>query len=309
MCLQYFGLCANNYLWMKREDLIPYSFGGNKVRKAVHFFKEIDKGRFDTVVTYGSGSSNHCRVVANMAAERCIECYIISPEETIKRTFNTIFMELFGAKMIVCPIEKVHDTIEKTLGKLKSEGKKPYFIPGGGHGNLGTKAYVDCFHEIRQFEKENGIKFDYIFHASGTGTTQAGLICGRLLENDPIKIIGISIARKKPYGRDVVVNSVKDYITSMGMIINKDVIEEATNFDDSYVCGGYGKDSERIRSVIKNMFVKYGVPMDNTYVGKAYAGMLEYIKKHSIRDKKILFIHTGGAPLFFDIWKETNNEI
>lgn len=31
-----------NRLYIKREDLIPYSFGGNKARKAAKFFSEID---------------------------------------------------------------------------------------------------------------------------------------------------------------------------------------------------------------------------------------------------------------------------
>lgn len=28
-----------NHVYIKREDLIPYSFGGNKVRKALKFLK------------------------------------------------------------------------------------------------------------------------------------------------------------------------------------------------------------------------------------------------------------------------------
>ena len=42
-----------NNIYIKRDDLFPFSFGGNKARKAVNFFKEIDNGDFDTVVTYG----------------------------------------------------------------------------------------------------------------------------------------------------------------------------------------------------------------------------------------------------------------
>ena len=68
-----------NNIYIKRDDLFPFSFGGNKARKAVNFFKEIDNGDFDTVVTYGSSSSNHCRVISNMATVRNIPCYIISP--------------------------------------------------------------------------------------------------------------------------------------------------------------------------------------------------------------------------------------
>ena len=43
---------------------------------------------------------------------------------------------------------QVHDTIERLLATLKEEGKKPYFIAGGGHGNLGTQAYVDCYKAV-----------------------------------------------------------------------------------------------------------------------------------------------------------------
>ena len=42
----------------------------------------------------------------------------------------------------------------------------------------------------------------------------------------------------------------------------------------------------------------YGIPLDETYTGKAFMGMSEYI--YEISDKNILFIHTGGTPLFFD---------
>ena len=54
--------------FMKRDDMVPFSFGGNKARKAAEFYKEIAGGDTDVVMTYGSSSSNHCRIIANMAA-------------------------------------------------------------------------------------------------------------------------------------------------------------------------------------------------------------------------------------------------
>ena len=41
------GLMEGNQVYMKRDDLIPYSFGGNKARKAFLFCREIDKGGYD----------------------------------------------------------------------------------------------------------------------------------------------------------------------------------------------------------------------------------------------------------------------
>ena len=141
----YLGKEFNNNLYMKREDMIPYSFGGNKVRKGFLFFEEIDKGDYDCVVTYGSSHSNHCRVIANLAAERRIPCIIIGPKEVSDETYNSKLMKLFGAQMLIVPVNLVHDTIENKLNELRDSGKNPYFIPGGGHGNIGTEAYFQCF--------------------------------------------------------------------------------------------------------------------------------------------------------------------
>ena len=289
-------------LYVKREDMIPYSFGGNKARKAVLFFDEIDRLGADYVVTYGSSHSNHCRVIANMAAQRGLKCLIIGPSEVCDPTYNSKLMDILGAEIITVPVDEVKDTIDAKLKELRKAGHDPYFIMGGGHGNIGTRAYVQCYREIKEFEKENSISFDYIFLASGTGTTQAGLVCGQLLEGDDKKIIGISIARKNPRGRDVVIESIRDYLKEEpgGGQIAEDVIQENTIFLDEYTGDGYGKDNKEITKTIEKALVNYGMPLDCTYTGKAFWGMEQYVRRKYLSDKKILFIHTGGTPLFFD---------
>lgn len=289
-----------NDVYIKRDDLFPYSFGGNKARKGLLFFDEIKKNNNDCVVTYGSSSSNHVRVISNKCCEINIPCYIISPLENSKNTFNSKMYKLFGAKIIKTSIEKVSENIDKTLLKLRENGYNPYFIQGGGHGNIGTQAYVDCYNEILDYENKNNKKFDYIFHASGTGTTQAGLVCGSIMNNDNKRIIGISIARRKPRGRDIVVNSVIDYLNEYNIEYNKNLVDKKVNFIDKYILSGYGDFDNSIIKTIKYSMRNYGIPMDTTYVGKAFCGMNKYIEDNNIINKNILFIHTGGTPLFFD---------
>ncbi len=290
------GIFNRNQLYIKRDDLLPYSFGGNKVRKGLLFFKEIDNGGYNCVVTYGSSHSNHCRIVSNMAIARNMLCYIIGPSEVSDTTFNSKFMGLFGAKIITVPAERVHNTIEAKLDELRNEGKKPYFIPGGGHGNLGTEAYVQCYDEIKEYELRQSIHFDYIFFASGTGTTHAGLVCGQLKYGDDRKIVGISIARKNPRGRNVVIESIREYMPEA----NETKIQEKTIFVDDFTGDGYGKESSEIYETIKYMMIRYGIPMDSTYTAKAFLGMNRYFETENVTNKRILFIHTGGTPLFFD---------
>ena len=291
---------SGNELFIKCENLIPFSFGGNKARKAQLFFQEIDSYGYDCVVTYGSGSSNHCRIIANECCRRGMKCYIVAPQEASEPTFNSQMMELFGAEITTVPVSEVHDTIEGKIAELKDAGKNPYFIEGGGHGNIGTEAYVQCYEEIREYEKKENIHFDYIFFASGTGTTHAGLVCGQLINQDERKIIGISIARKNPRGRDVVIQSIRSYL---GDRATEEQIQEKTIFIDDYT-SGYGKDDRRVIETIVTVLKKYGIPLDTTYTGKAFMGMSEYIQKEQIRGKNILFIHTGGTPLFFDTLKK-----
>lgn len=289
-----------NHIYVKRDDLLPFSFGGNKARKATYFFREIDKGHYDSVVTYGSSSSNHCRIIANMCVARGLKCHIVEPEESSHETFNSKMMKLFGASFTTVPVQLVHDTIEFKIEELKKEGHNPYFIPGGGHGNLGTQAYVDCYNEIKLWEHEHNEFFDYIFLASGTGTTQAGLICGQLMHGDDRTIVGISVARRNPYGRNVVLDSIREYVVENGMDISKKKIQEMTVFCDDYIGNGYGSTTPEIDNVIRENLLLHGIPMDHTYVGKAFTGMKLFLERSSIQGKKVLFIHTGGTPLFFD---------
>lgn len=310
------GDYGDNQIYSKREDMIPFSFGGNKARKAAKFYQEIKASGADVVMTYGSNSSNHCRIIANMASAMGLACHIISSDEKVgtvqgQELYNTRLIRSFDAVIEVCPVEKVAATIENRKQAYMAEGKHPYFITGGGHGNPGTEAYVEAYQEIASFEKEKGMSFDLIFHASGTGTTQAGLICGMLQEREKLqqipsqhgmaashtRIVGISIARETARGERVVENSIREYLGDRFAALFR---PEDLIFTDAYRAGGYGKYTPDIEETIKRVMKQEGIPMDTTYVGKAFHGMLQFCREKEIRNQKILFLHTGGAPLFFD---------
>lgn len=302
------GDYGDNQYYIKREDMIPFSFGGNKARKAAEFYQEIKACKADVVMTYGSNSSNHCRIIANMAAAMGIDCHIISPAENRERLYNTRFVEDFGAAVETCPVTEVSGTIDRRMERFRQEGRNPYFIMGGGHGNPGTRACVNTYREISAYEKQTGISFDYIFHASGTGTTQAGLVSGKLLSDAERresgqavggqKIVGVSIARNEERGREAVRQSIEDYL---GARYDGLYREEELIFTDEYCMGGYGRYTPDVAQTVQEVMERDGIPMDTTYVGKAFHGMRRYVEARGIQGKNILFIHTGGTPLFFDL--------
>ncbi|MCR1849925.1 pyridoxal-phosphate dependent enzyme [Paeniclostridium sordellii] len=287
-----------NNIYIKREDLIDIAFGGNKARKINYFAKDIVSKNCDYIVTYGSSQSNHCRVTAAIASKLGLKCLLILADDGKDDYNGNYFLyDLFGAKSIIIDVNNVNKTIDETMANLKDKGHKPYFISGGGHGNLGTQAYIDAYKEIKIQSKEKNLDFDYIFFASGTGTTHAGLIVGNKLNKDKTEVIGISIARRNKRGKQVILESVKEY-TSENKIDFK-ITTEDIKFIDSYIGNGYADIYQDIINTIKQVAKNDNILLDPVYTGKAFYGMKDFLEKNNIMNKNILFIHTGGIPLLF----------
>lgn len=293
----------SNQFFIKRDDLLPFSFGGNKVRIAEEYFKDMMQKDCDCIISYGSGKSNLNRVIANMSRVKGIPCYVVSPEDVSSETqvtFNSMLVTHTGANIISCSRDNIATTVENVINQCVNDGLTPYYINGDkyGKGNkeVPVRAYAKAYKEILKYEKNASIEFDYIFHASGTGMTQAGLVCGSIINNDKKEIVGISIARSCETG----VLPIKDSIHSFFNGSNYEKNDSSISFVDKYVCGGYGKYNEQIISTVQRVYSTEGIALDITYTGKAFWGMTEYVKEKQISNSKILFIHTGGTPLFFD---------
>lgn len=285
-------------LYVKREDLLPFSFGGNKYRIAIEFFSDMkDKGK-DAIIGFGSPSSNLCRVIANIACSRNIPCFIVSPQKTGEQTqtYNSEIIQLCNATVVKCRTDNVSDTIETVMLNCQSRGFYPYYINGDkyGKGNevVQLRAYSKVYSEI--IDQTGKSFFDYIFLPVGTGMTYGGLLAGKVANKGAEKIIGISIARESEKETQIIDEMIKAYLSKISFFSGNDI-----TIEDSYLCGGYGKYNQEILDTIKRIMQKYGIPLDSTYTGKAFYGMLEYIKKNKIQGK-VLFIHTGGTPLFFE---------
>lgn len=304
--IQKSGLRVNNCnIYIKRDDLIPYSFGGNKVRIAFEFYNDLVSKGYDTIVGYGSPESNLCRVVAQLSTRLPGGGYIVTSsdcEGADPVTANSVLSLYCGAKLVRCRISEVADTIDDVMRRLRSQGRRPYYIYGDkyGKGNelVPMNAYIKAYEEIREQEEALGLEFKYIFLATGTAMTQSGLLAGCASHGDDVRIVGISVARDAERVKPILKENCRLYF-------GRDAIEDKKFIvDDSYRCGGYGKYDDGIRSCIQSVYKSDSIPLDPVYTGKAFHGMLEYIKKCGIKGEDVLFLHTGGLPLFFDFLLE-----
>src|SRR5438552_8439075 len=64
-------------LLVKRDDAIPFGFGGNKIRKLEYALGDALIAEADTLVTVGGIQSNHARATAAAAAKLGLGCVLI----------------------------------------------------------------------------------------------------------------------------------------------------------------------------------------------------------------------------------------
>src|SRR5699024_7661164 len=97
---------------------------------------------------------------------------------------------------------------------------------------------------------------------------------------------------------DVIEESVQSYLETYAPKSVHNPFELSFNTD--YIGDGYADIYPEIIDTIKNVIKTSSIMLDPVYTGKAFYGMLDYIKKNNIKGKQILFIHTGGIPLLFN---------
>ena len=278
-------------LTVVRDDIFPFIGGGGKARKAVYYETLLKEKGYDAVVTCGGIQSNHNRAIALMCARNGWKCHLCiqgTEERFLSEKGNALLDRLSGAE---CELIKPEDTslaMDRAMERLAAEGYKPYYCHGGGHDLPGGVSFVEAVEELaRQIEMP-----DYIFHASGTGSTQAGIVVG--LDRvgwSETKCIGISVARQYERGKQVIVEFANMLAEHFGMTESYD---NRILFNTDYLCGGYELFTPEMEIYLRKAMVETGLMFDTTYSAKAFYGMMDIIKKKGLKEKKIVFWHTGG---------------
>lgn len=301
---------GDNRIFLKRDDLLPYSFGGNKVRIGLAFFEDMKKRGGDAMIMYGSPRSNLCRVLASMCCESGIPAVMVSSEEDSEEpvhSFNAAITGHLGTVVLPCSKKEIAETVDRAFSLLRKEGRNPYYIYGDrtGTGNeaAAASAYSEAYDEILEDQNRLQVSFDYLYTPYGTGATMGGLISGAVrhasLKQNPY-IVGISISSRSPErASDVLTRTVSASLAEQKLAF-PDAPDRFFRLESRYNAGGYGLYNDEIEETIRKMLSRNSVPLDPTYTGKAFLGMIRDLRERNVKGKNILYLHTGGLPLFFD---------
>ena len=288
-------------IYIKRDDCTGLAGGGNKTRKLEFLMAEAKSADADCVVTTGGMQSNHCRQTAAAAAKLGFECHLALidkvdwSEDAYRRAGNVTLDHVLGAHVHVYPGSVDRDeTCDALLEKLRSDGKKPYFIPLGGSNATGALGHVLTFNEVLGQIDAQGVNPKALYMCTSSGGTHSGLVAGTIAAGRPFPIIGVD-NEDDPEPIKAKVQSIVDEVLEL---LN---VGDRRNEDDVLVLQGtggpsYGIPNDKANAAIELMASHEGILLDPVYTGKAFAGLIADIEAGKLgTGDDVIFWHTGGA--------------
>src|SRR4249920_2938192 len=117
-------------LFIKRDDAIPFGFGGNKVRKLALVAAQARAENADTLITAGGVQSNHARATAAAAARIGMRAVLVANgTPPARKTANALLDELLGAEVVyVGSREERMPKVQELAANLRAEGRRPFAI-------------------------------------------------------------------------------------------------------------------------------------------------------------------------------------
>ena len=281
-------------VYIKRDDLTGLGLGGNKVRKLEFLLADSREKGAQVVFTTGGAQSNHAMLTAAAAGKLGMRPILILKKRGVTECLgNQLLEKLMGTDVRFVDTDDYAD-IYAEMDRIGADLGVPYYkIPCGGSNALGSLGYVDCAREIAG----QGLHFDHIVCAEGSGGTMAGLalgaklflpgsrVHGMMVDTDPFDVITPALMRRAAELLETTVEiTPEDYIL-------RDM------------CGpGYAIASEAGNAAISLMAEREGLFLDPVYTGKAFAGLMELAKEGAFREEdNVLFLHSGGAGGLFAV--------
>ena len=283
-------------LFIKRDDDYGLMLAGNKLRKLEYIFSDVLASKAGTVITIGGARSNHARATAIAARRLGLQCVLVlnGTKEQMSSGDAALYEELGITLVATADREEREATFAGMIEDLRRQGRTIYPIPLGASNAIGSLGFVRAMHEVACYQQQNRIRFDYVYLASSSAGTLAGMVVGKVIYGlDRLKLIAISA----DYPADEITSRATEIIASLSARLGLKIDNPIDLFevDDRYIGEGYGIPTTLSRES-RLQFARYeGILLDDTYTSKAAAALLDHLADSRFHPQEnILFWHTGG---------------
>jgi len=287
-------------LWIKREDLGPLAFSGNKLRNLEFLLAAALADGADTVVTAGRRWSNHCRLTAAAGARLGLRVEIVVSGPPSNSSPNLALIEELGASVHQAATDDRSERdalIASVAGAAAGAGRKVRVIPVGGSEPAGAWGHVLAAIEVAEQAAAAGFTPDAIVLPSATGGTQAGLLVGATLAmTPPPRVVGVVVA----HGAAEVGAAVARLASPLSTMAGIDPPLERIELDGSQLGPGYGVPTAASAEAARLLARSEGILVDPVYTAKGLAGLISLVRAGALDGRRAIFWHGGGLPALFE---------
>ena len=298
-----------NHLYIKRDDLSGKVYGGNKTRKLEFLLSNALHAKVKEVLTFGCAGSNHCLATAIYAQQvglKSISMLMPQPNAHYVRR-NLLMSHHCGAELHLhrSRLFVALGTIYQLLRHRLKYRRFPQLIPLGGSAPLGVIGFINAAFELKeQIMKGEMPEPNRIYVALGTTGTAVGLMLGLKAANLKSRVISVRVIDKNFANVRKMVklfHKTNSFLHSLDPSFpklefsGKDIDIRHDFFGQQYALFT-NEGMEAVTCIEKNE----GIKLDGTYTGKAFAALIDDVKKQDLRDKVLLFWHTYNSRDFSD---------
>ncbi len=298
-------------IFIKRDDCTGLGLGGNKVRQLEYYLGDALSQGCDTVLSTGAIQSNYMRTLAAAASKLGLESHIQLENRVPKnsREYNTsgnrLLTEMFGATLYYYPEGEDEEGADREIRNiaegLKRQGKSPYVVPlAPVKFPRGALGYIEAADEMHaQMDGQLSEKpHDLVVVPSGSGLTHVGTLFGLRLAGNNVPVLGACVRRSADLQRQRIMNYCANLAEAIG--VENPVSASDVWVDDRALAPGYGQISAAVKHAIQTLATREGILLDPVYSGKTMACLLLLLESGEMEQyKKIVFLHSGGAPAVF----------
>jgi len=290
-------------LWIKRDDKSSAVYGGNKVRKLEFAIADALRKKKKYIITPGGVGTNHglaTTILGANAGIKTVLCLIPQPI-TSKVQENLLLDRHFGAEIYAG--RSMAETYLRGAWAMLTHPNF-YLLWAGGTSPLSTLGYVNAAFELKA-QADAGLLPEpaYIFGATGSMGTTAGLIVGARLSGLKSRIVGVKVSIDSYANVKGIVSLANK---TAGLMRKHDSSVPETRFtaadfdlDMDFYGGEYGRVTPQGVAAVDLIKQTEGIRLETCYTGKALAAMLDFVKKHrSLNDAPVLFWNTHNSVDF-----------
>jgi L-cysteate sulfo-lyase len=280
-------------LWIKREDLIPLAFGGNKVRNLEFLVGAALAEGADTLITSGRRWSNHARLTAAAGARAGLAVHLVLSGPQVEPPGPGIRLaQAFGAtvhRLASADRKEREAMVADVAARVRAGGGRPYVIGVGGTGAIGAYGHLLAARELLDQASTISLGIDRVLLATATGGTQAGLLAGL---PPTVAVTGMVVARSTDELRPVIARTAAD----LGRAVDPDAID----LDERHIGAGYGRPTAAAQTAGDLLARTEAILVDPIYTAKALAGLIAGVRSVAWDGERIVFWHAGGLPGLFE---------